>query len=115
MTSRSEVQQVHIFLSYYLKKYKAKYGFAAVVNRNRTRWSVSNMLMDMTLDDAKGLLDFYFDTVGEKGHDLEWFLYNYDKLQVAKEKRDKDAAALAHIRAESKRRAEEWRKKIGNN
>lgn len=115
MASQTEAKQVHTLISYYLKKYKEKYGFAAIVNRNRARWYVGNMLIDMTIDDAKGLIDYYFDTFGEKGHDLEWFLYNYDKLQVARVKRDEDAAALAHIRAESKRRAEEWRKKIGNN
>lgn len=108
-------KQIHSLVTYFLQQYKKKYGFDAVVNRNRSRWAVGNMLLDMSIDEAKALIDYYFETASPNGHELDWFLYNYDKLEIARSKHADDAAALARLREESKRRAEEWRRKIGNN
>lgn len=111
----AQPKDIHALVSYFLKRYKETYGFDAVVNRNRSRWAVGNMLLDMTTTEARELIDYYFETKNPNGHDFEWFLYNYDKLSIARTASAEDAASLARLREESKRRAEEWRKQIGNN
>jgi hypothetical protein len=108
-------KQAHTLVSYFGKQYKAKYGFDPKVNRYKARWGFDAILMDMSVDEAKALIDYYFGTVSPSGHDLDWLFYNYDKLAEAKEKTDADRAALAVLREQSKKRAEEWRKKKNGN
>lgn len=102
-------------VTYFSQQYKNKYGKTPVVNRYKARWGFDAILMELDVEEIKFLIDYYLETFSANSHDLEWFFYNYDKLIVAKEKRDRDAESLARIREESKRRAEEWRNKRGNN
>lgn len=109
-------KQAHALTTYFGQQFKEKYGFEPKLNRYKARWGFDAVLMDMTADDAKALLDYYLSTASPNTHSLEWFFYNYDKLAEAKEKTDEDVAALAEIREQSRIRTEEWRKRrSGNN
>lgn len=108
-------KEAHALSSYFKKLWKAKYGMEPVVNSHAARWAFDSMLMDMGPVEARTLIEFYFETASPNRHDLNWFLYNYDKLQAAKRDTEVDKAQLARLREESKRRVEEWRKKNGNN
>lgn len=108
-------KEAHTLTSHFKKLWKEKYGTNPVVNSHATRWAFDSMLKDMGPVEARGLIEYYFETASQNQHSLDWFLYNYEKLQVAKNTRDEDAAQLARIRKESQRRTEEWRKRIGNN
>lgn len=109
-------KQAHAMVSYFGKKYKEKYAIEPRLNRYSARWGFDSVLMDMSEAEAKALVDYYFETQSLNGHSLEWFFYNYEKLAESMANRDEDAASLAAIREQSKRRAEEWRKKkSGNN
>jgi hypothetical protein len=103
-------------VTHFKKRYKEKYKIEPTLNRYTTRWAFRDILMDLEYDEAKALIDYYFGTVSPVGHSVDWFLRNYEKLVEAKVKTDEDAASLARIREETKRRTEEWRKKkSGNN
>lgn len=104
-------KQAHALVSYFGTKFKEKYGFDAKTNRYSARWGFDSILMDMSSDDIKALIDYYFETINPQGHTLDWFFYNYERLAEGKEKADKDKAALARIREETRKRTEEWRKK----
>lgn len=109
-------KQAHALVTYFGQQYKKKYGIDPKVNRYAARWGFDSILMDMTADETKGLIDYYLTTLSPSGHTLDWFFYNYEKLAEAKERRDDDAASLARIRKETQRRTEEWRaRKSGNN
>lgn len=99
----------HTLISYYKKVYKAKYGKDPVVNSHAARWGFDSVLMDVSMDDAKKLLDYYMTTASAKSHDLNSFLYNYDKLIVAIKSKEEDDKARKKLREESKIRAKEWR------
>lgn len=105
-------KQAQTLVSYFGKKYKEKYDTAPVLNRYKARWGFDAILMDMSESKVKDLIDYYLETYSPNMHDLDWFFYNYDKLDQAKRDRDKDAVALAALREQSKKRTEEWRKKI---
>lgn len=106
-------KQAHTLTSYYKSIYQKKYGKAPVVNRYSARWGFDAVLMDMPVQEAEALLDYYLETASPNSHSLEWFFYNYEKLVDAKKNRDADAALAARLRRESQQRAERWRNKIG--
>lgn len=108
-------KQQNALVTYFITKYKERYGVNPVSNRYKARWGFDAILMDVGETEVRDLIDYYFTTVSANSHDLEWFFYNYDKLLVAKGKMEKDAVELARLRKESQRRTEEWRKRIGNN
>lgn len=105
----------HVLTSYYLTAYEKRHGRRPVVNRNIARWGFEGMLHDLTMAEVKDLLDFYMKTTGAHNHSLPWFHNNYEKLAASKRDRDADVAAREKLRAETKRKTEEWRKKIDNN
>lgn len=98
----------HAMTSYYIKLYKEKYGVAPKVNRPVARWDWAGILEDLTVEESKSLLEFYF-TTSNKGHPLNWFFYNYDKLQQSVEELEKDSKRRKKLREESEERAREWR------
>lgn len=104
-------KQAHALTSYFQKLYREKYGMEPKLNRYAARWGFDSMLMDMSDEAVKGLIEYYFQTVSTNGHALDWFFYNYEKLADAKVKAEEDAAALKELREQSRIRTEEWRKK----
>lgn len=105
-------KQAHALVTYFNKKYFEKYGFEHVSNRYSARWGFDSILMDMSESEVKALIDHYFTTANANKHPLDWFFYNYDKLVESKRVTDTDRELLARRREESRRRTEEWRKKI---
>jgi len=106
-------KQAHALVTYYTQKYQEKYERKPVTNRHAARWGFDSLLMDVGESEARELIDYYFETVSTNGHSLDWFLYNYEKLMVSKTIGDEDKRERERLRAESKRRAEEWRNRIG--
>lgn len=108
-------KEAHALVSYFGKQYKERYGIQPKLNRYTARWGFDPILMDMSSEDIKGLIDYYFETVSTNGHALNWFFSNYEKLADAREKRDQDEASLRRIREETRKRTEEWRKRLERN
>jgi len=112
---KATVQQCHALISYYIKKYKEKYkGAEPVVNRHSARWGFDSVLMGMSPDEAKEVIDYYFKTTSTRKHSLDWFFYNYEKLIAGKNELAEDQARREKLRRESEERAREWMQRIGN-
>lgn len=109
--AKPTAQQCHAMTTYYVKLYKQKYGVDPQFNRHTARWGFESVLTDMPKDKAKKLLEFYFDTGSGNRHDLDWFFYNYDKLERSVSEVDKDRAHREKLRAESEERARRWRER----
>lgn len=99
----------HALTSYYIKRFKAVHKREPNVNRYSARWGFDSVLMGMSTEQAKELVDFYFTTPADRDHNLDWFFYNYEKLNQSMYDTKKDQEASARLMAESKKRAEEWR------
>ena len=65
--------------------------------------------MGMSTEEAKRLIDFYFTTKSQKRHALDWFFYNYEKLEESMAVLEVDRQRRAQLREESAARAAEWR------
>jgi hypothetical protein len=103
-------QQVHSLVTYFLNAFKARYNAAPRdFNRFRDKWGFQAMIEDFGMDDAKRIIDFYFST-GRAYHPTNYLLFNYEKLNNAMLEREEDEANRAKLRAESRKRVEEWRK-----
>lgn len=104
-------KDAHTLISYYETIYKRQYGTKPLLNRYKARWGFDSVLMDMPMAEAKALLDYYVESGNARNRDLEWFFYNYDKLREAHEKVKDDAVKRKALMEESRRRAEEWRRR----
>lgn len=107
-------KDANVLVSYFEKGWKEKYGKKPNVNRYTARWAMDSILGQMSIEDAKSLIDYYFTTISDKGHSFNNFIYNYEKYVEAKESNDTDQAQLAELREKTRIRTEEWRKKVGN-
>lgn len=111
---KATVQQCHAMTTYYEKKFLEKYKVKPVVNRHSARWGWDSVLMGMSPEEAKSIIDYYFTTVSTKRHALDWFFYNYEKLIEGKNDYEKDRERRERLRHESEERAREWRERVGN-
>lgn len=107
-------QNCHTMTSYFIMKFKERYGMEPVVNRHSARWGFASVLEGLSPSEVKSLIDYYFTVTPAKRHNLEWFFYNYDKLIEGRTESEKDKARRAKMRRESEQRAKEWREKFGN-
>jgi len=107
-------KQAHALVNHYIKQYENKYSVKPTVNRYSARWGFDSMLMDLSLDEVKALIEYYVnDTIGYNHHSLEWFFYNYERLIESKKLSEEEAERLSVIREQSRKRIEEWRNRIG--
>lgn len=109
--AKPTAQQCHALTTYFSQAYTNKYNSKPLINRNTARWSWVSLLMDMTPDEAKKLIDFYFETFSARPHNLEWFFYNYDSLITEKNSHTKDREEIERLRHESEQRARAWRER----
>jgi hypothetical protein len=105
--AKPTAQQCHALTTYYMGKYEEVVGRAALVNRNKSRWGFESILMDYTPGQARELIDYYlahWDTPN-----VEWFLYNYEKVDAAKMEREAQEISVQRRRQDTAKRLEEWR------
>ena len=107
-------QQCNTLTTYYMKAFAGKYGKAPVVNRNTARWSWANMLEDMSMTEAKELVDYYMKTDGSHRHALLWFFNHYEELAKHKAEQEADDEFREKLRQETILRTEAWRRARGD-
>lgn len=108
-------KQCNALTTYYLKAYEKKYRRVHPVNRNTARWSWANMLEDISVEEAKELVDYYMKTEGSHHNTLPWFFNHYDELIKNKEAQEADDEFREKLREETLRRTEAWRQARGGN
>jgi hypothetical protein len=105
--AKATAQQCHALTTYFINKTKEVSGKAPKVNRNKARWAFEAVLMDYTPVEVHGLIDYYVDHYEEPS--IEWFLYNYEKVDMAKQEFEDNKILTAKRREETRQRLEEWR------
>lgn len=107
----TDLTRAHTLISYYQKKYKERYGQSTVVNRNKVQYLIVNMLKDLSMAEAKDLVDFYIKT--DKSPSLITLCYEYDDVLVKKDQEAKDLENRINLLAETKKTVEEFRRRYG--
>jgi len=101
--------QVHALVTFFLKTFKDKYGEnPRDFNRYRDKWGFQGMIEDFGAVRAKEIVSYYFETP-KAHHPTNYLLFNYEKINNAMVEREEDEKKRAELRAESKKRVEEWR------
>lgn len=104
--------QVHSLVTYFLNAFKSKYDTAPKdFNRYRDKWGFQGMIEDYGMERSKAIIDYYFST-NKHYHPTNYLLFNYEKLNNAMLEREEDEANRKKLREESRKRVEEWRRRL---
>lgn len=85
-------KEPYVMLTLYQNLYKEKYKAAPKINKFREKWAMQDVIDSVGLDRAIEILEYYF-SLPKSGHPLNFFFYNFDKMESAiiAIKKDKEA------------------------
>ena len=104
--TKDAASKAYTLVSLYLSLYKDKYNKNIVINKHKEKWAMSDVIDSVGFDRAKELLIYYFH-VQRTGHPLQWFLYNFEKLDAALTAHKDDEARRSKLRELTKRMVED--------
>lgn len=77
--AKEDAKLAYSLVSLYITLYKKKYNKQPIVNRYREKWAMQDVIDTFGFDRSKQLIEYYFEC-SKPGHPLNWFLYNFDRL-----------------------------------
>ncbi len=90
-----------MLIAYYEDLYSQKYSRKPKINRFREKWAMQDVIDSVGYDRARELLDYYFRT-GKNGHPLNFFFYNFDRIDQVEKEREKDRINRSRLRQQTK-------------
>jgi hypothetical protein len=99
--AKEDAKQAYSLVSLYISLYRAKYNKAPVVNRYREKWAMQDVIDTVGFERSQKLLEYYFQC-NKPGHPLNWFLYNFDRLDDVLFRLQEDAERRKKIREQTK-------------
>lgn len=99
-------KEPYILLTLYQNLYKEKYGRAVTINKFREKWAMQDVIDSVGYTRAKELLEYYFGLT-KNGHPLQFFFYNFDKMDALKIEIEKDKAKRRLLLEETKKMVEQ--------
>ena len=99
-------KEPYILISLYQNLYKDKYGRAITINKFREKWAMQDVIDSVGFDRAKELLEYYFGLT-KNGHPLQFFFYNFDKMDALKKEIEKDKEKRRLLLEETKKMVEQ--------
>jgi coenzyme F420-reducing hydrogenase alpha subunit len=91
----------HALIKYYISLYTDRYNKIPTVNQYREKWAMIDVADSVGYERAKEILDYYFKTT-RPGHPLQWFYYNFDKLDEMMKAVEEDNIRREKIRQQTK-------------
>lgn len=99
-------KEPYILMTLYQNLYKEKYGRVANINKFREKWAMQDVIDSVGFDRAKELLEYYFGLT-KNGHPLQFFFYNFDKMDALKTEIEKDKEKRRLLLEETKKMVEQ--------
>ena len=99
-------KEPYILLTLYQNLYKDKYNKAVTINKFREKWAMQDVIDSVGYDRAKELLEYYFGLT-KNGHPLQFFFYNFDKMDLVKTEIEKDKEKRRLLLEETKKMVEQ--------
>jgi len=99
-------KEPYILLTTYQNLYKEKYNKVPTLNKYRDKWGMQDVIDSVGYSRADELLKYYF-RVGKQGHSLQFFFYNFDKLDIMEKEIVRDKQNRQVLQAATKRLVEE--------
>ena len=98
-------KEPYILISLYQSLYKQKYGSLPKINKFREKWAMQDVIDSVGIDRAKDILVYYF-SLPKGGHPLQFFFYNFDRMDSAIEEGKKDKERRRLLLEETKHMVE---------
>lgn len=95
-------KEPYILIGLYQSLYKEKYGKSISLNKFREKWAMQDVIDSVGFDRAKELLVYYFST-SKTGHPIQFFYYNFDKIDQLKKEIERDRLNRSRLLEETKR------------
>jgi hypothetical protein len=105
--TKDEARLAYGLVALYCTLFKETYGKLPVVNRYREKWAMQDVVDSLGYDRAKVILEYYF-KITKSGHPLNWFFYNFDKLDISLSQLEEDKGRRELIRQKTKAMVEEY-------
>lgn len=105
-------QQCHALITYYITRYEEVVGTKPTLNRNKARWGFESILMDYSPEESRGIVDYFLDHYEPN---VDWLLWNYEKVVEAREEYVKNQEAINKRREETQKRLDAWRERRAKN
>ena len=99
-------KEPYILLTLFQNLYKEKYGKAPSINKFREKWAMQDVIDSVGYTRAKELLEYYFGLT-KNGHPLQFFFYNFDKMDALKIEIEKDKEKRRLLLEETKKMVEQ--------
>ena len=99
-------KEPYILLTLYQNLYKDKYNKAVTINKFREKWAMQDVIDSVGYTRAKELLEYYFG-LNKNGHPLQFFFYNFDKMDLVKTEIEKDKEKRRLLLEETKKMVEQ--------
>ena len=93
-------------MTLYQNLYKEKYNRAVTINKFREKWAMQDVIDSVGYTRAKELLEYYFGLT-KNGHPLQFFFYNFDKMDALKIEIEKDKEKRRLLLEETKKMVEQ--------
>jgi hypothetical protein len=99
-------KQPYILLWKYEKLYEEKYGKKPLLNKFRDKMNMKDVIESVGFEKAMDLMNYYF-SLEKFGHPLQFFLYNFDKMEQARIELQKDVETRRLLRESTRKMVEE--------
>jgi hypothetical protein len=99
-------KEPYILISLYQSLYKEKYKRMPTMNKFREKWAMQDVIDSVGFDRAKDLLIYYFN-LNKSGHPLQFFYYNFDRMDTVRKEIQKDKESRRLLLEETKKMVEE--------
>jgi len=104
--SATNNKEPYILITHYQNLYRDKYGKIPTVNKFREKWGMQDVIDSVGFTRTRELLDYYFKT-SKNGHPLQFFFYNFDKIDQVNKEIIKDKTNRVLLREATKKMVEE--------
>jgi hypothetical protein len=95
----------YILIGLYESLYKDKYGKSPRLNKFREKWAMQDVIDSVGFERAKELVEYYFNT-SKFNHPLQFFFYNFDRIDKMQKDIENDRAYREMLRNETKKLVE---------
>ena len=98
-------KEPYVLIGLYEKLYFEKYNKRPKINKFREKWAMKDVVDSVGFDRTKELLVYYFKT-GTSGHPLNFFFFNFDRLDQLNIEMEKDAQNRKFLLQQTKKLVE---------
>jgi len=104
--AKEDGKQPYALLSLYESLYSDKYSKKPRINKYKEKWAMADVISSIGYERARDLLQYYF-KVTKQGHPLQWFFYNFDRLDDMLTQSEEDQLKRKKMREATRKMVEE--------